>query len=481
MPELAGVMAGLTCLGVAENDHLGIRIFADGGVAMAQEASIFERCKQEAERLGLHLSKPPTCLSLTDLADFKEPASLSFQGSLAQLEVFYFGLPKTLRAAKLQVERAKNKDSAALSIELRFASDEEGDWIGPLYISLCDPCSTTPACVYKPPNHHGKASVYEQAAPCEAKDPNCSPSLFRLGLARTQYSLPLNVSLSSIKLQLGEWPSLSREWLLEARIKPLDHSAANLKFNHRSARSMPNAPGTITFASPQGGLFSASPQTFKAYSHDSATRVSPPQVHPPLALPSERGYVAVSLGNSHWRKYGVRELCNLFTNYGNIEMAISCNGGENLLLCYYSKLGAEFAVSCLNGACLAGDCLSTATISLDHLQSYLADRNFTYFAPRKRFSSKGSGLPNRVNPLSRTLHVTYHHDRDDRQLSDHEIGLVMTQLGEVLRIKRESAPKKRNMWFVEFTDVETAVRVLMKYHNKLVLAGTLRISFTKTL
>jgi RNA recognition motif-containing protein len=182
-----------------------------------------------------------------------------------------------------------------------------------------------------------------------------------------------------------------------------------------------------------------------------------------------------------WRSHGAKELCNLFTNYGNIQLAICSSDGNGFFLCYHSRYGADLAISCLDGANLDGDAITVKSISTAFLQSYLASNKYTYFAPRKRFSSKGPGLPNRVNPLSRTLHVTHHHDRDERLVSEDDIYRSLSQFGAVARVKRENATRKRNMWFVEFVDQAAAVKVLMKLHNKLFMGGTLRISFTKTL
>ena len=152
-----------------------------------------------------------------------------------------------------------------------------------------------------------------------------------------------------------------------------------------------------------------------------------------------------------------------------------------MFLSYLSKQGVDYALQCLNGTKLDGDVLSLEPVSSSYLRDLLASCEYSSFAPRKRFSSKGPGLPNRVNPISRTLHVTYHHDRADRQLADDTILHSLESFGEIVRIKREVAPKKRNMWFVEFLNEASAIKAVMKQHNKLYMGGTLRISFTKTI
>lgn len=182
-----------------------------------------------------------------------------------------------------------------------------------------------------------------------------------------------------------------------------------------------------------------------------------------------------------WRNIGRKELSNLFTNYGNIENAISLADGQEGYLCYCSRVGVENAIMCLDGLLIDGSEVRLTPISQCELQDILSKYEHISFVPRKRFSSQGSGLPNKVNQVSRTLHVTFHHNSEDRLLSDSEILIAMSQNGQPMRVKRESSKKKRNMWFVEFVDVSTALYVLMNQHNQPFQGGTLRISFTKTL
>jgi hypothetical protein len=194
-----------------------------------------------------------------------------------------------------------------------------------------------------------------------------------------------------------------------------------------------------------------------------------------------RSQFIIMVSGTDWQKHGAKELCNLFTNYGNIELAICLADGSGMFLSYLSKQGVDYALQCLNGTKLDDEVLSLEPVSSSYLQDLLASCEYSRFTPRKRFSSKGPGLPKRVNPISRTLHVTFHHDRADRQLADDIILHSLESFGEIIRIKREVAPKKRNMWFVEFLNEASAIKAVMKQHNKLYMGGTLRISFTKTI
>lgn len=479
MPELESMMTSLYRNRETENTDFGIQILFDSSIESDQEERILECCKQSAKSLGISLSRPSSSLSFTIL---KEETNVSFHGSLPQLKEFYFCLPKTLKAKKIQFDRSTCKISRNPAIKFRYCDKEGGDWIGPLFISLWNSNSSTRLlnleALNTEPTCESKSSVYL------LKEQNCSSSLFKLGFARTHYSLPpLNGSFSSIQNALTQQKLLSKDWLVEAKDRSYDHTITNLKFNHPSIISTQmtnNQDGDVSLV--ERCMETSSPIiTFNSGSLNGSCDQSPSQSSIPLNISPERGIVVVTMRSENWCMYGAKELCNLFTNYGNIEFAISCKDGDGLFLCYYSKLGAEFAVSCLNDASLAGDRISVNQITLTMLQGYIASRTYTFFSPRKRFSSRGPGLPNKVNPLSRTLHITYHHDRDEGQLSEADICQALRHDGLIVRIKRENAPKKRNMWFVEFSDVETAMKVLMKQHNKLFMGGTLRISFTKTL
>lgn len=314
------------------------------------------------------------------------------------------------------------------------------------------------------------------------KESTSLSGLFRVGAARTQYNLPLlNCSFSSIHNNIVEQPRISKEWQLSAKGRPFDHSIHNLRFNRCPPSVIMDIP--VAMAPPE--ILMNRTSTISPGISNSLSAMSPVKQAQVSSLPfdnsQERGIISVSIGNTAWKSFGVKELCNLFTNYGNIELAITSADSQGFFLVYFSRVGANFAISCLNGAIMAGSALKVAAVDSDFLSRYLARHQCTCFSPRKRFSSKGPGLPNRVNPLSRTLHVTYHHDRDDRQLSEADLCQSLSHYGTITRIKRENTAKKRNMWFVEFSDQESAIKVLMKQHNKLLMGGTLRISFTKTI
>lgn len=196
---------------------------------------------------------------------------------------------------------------------------------------------------------------------------------------------------------------------------------------------------------------------------------------------SKYGKCAVRVQGLDWRRIGRKELCNLFTNYGNIENALCLADGQEGYLCYCATAGVDNAIMCLDGLVVDGSEVILTPVSQGEMQDCISKFEHISFVPRKRFSSQGSGLPNKVNRVSRTLHVTFHHNSEDRLLSDSEILIAMSQNGQPMRVKRESSKKKRNMWFVEFLDVSTALYVLMNQHNQPFQGGTLRISFTKTL
>lgn len=409
----------------------------------------------------------------------REDTLMIIHGTLKQLETFYNWLPAVLQAVNSRFERrlVKSKDSSCVKIS--FAIGQDGPWIGPLIISIKRPASSSKNTINSPQltsccKCHDQIESHNSLSR-ESQQTN----IFSLG--RSKFNLPyLKESLASIHINLQEKKALKREWQDNLRSTPLNHSASNLQFKFGLIVPFQDRPFETLFSGTNIKT-NLQPETLPPQRlgvEPSTDQASEQPIKD--RLPAISNFIVKVEGVS-WQKHGIKELCNLFTNYGNVDVAICGDNGTDLFLSYYSRQGAEHAVSCLQGADIDGDKLSLLLISKAFLQSYLALQNYSSFTPRKRFSSKGPGLPNRVNPLSRTLHVTYHHDREDRLLTEDAILEVLSQHGTVVRIKRESASKKKNMWFVEYIDQKAATRVIMKQHNKVILGGTLRISFTKTI
>lgn len=181
-------------------------------------------------------------------------------------------------------------------------------------------------------------------------------------------------------------------------------------------------------------------------------------------------------------KWSVRELSNLFTNFGNIERVIYSTQTRTCLFVYHSQNGVLNALNCLSG--LNSNYLELDLLpnpSVEKLATSLAKEEVAEFIPRKRFISSETGLPHIVNPVSKTLHVTFYSEVPKPSLSDLQLIQVFSQVVAPVRLKRESGRRKKNMWFVEFENSEQALKVLMQFHNREVSGGAIRLSFTKNL
>lgn len=188
------------------------------------------------------------------------------------------------------------------------------------------------------------------------------------------------------------------------------------------------------------------------------------------------------LQNAQFEKWSVRELSNLFTNFGNIDRVVYNIKSNGCLFVYGCPVGVQNAVNCLAGLSLLG--LEIRLVP--HPSDELLDNCFTgdeiaEFIPRKRFITSESGLPNIVNPVSKTLHVTFYSEESKSSLSDLQLIQIFSQIAPPVRLKRESGRRKKNMWFVEFDTSEQALKVLMQNHNRDVSGGAIRLSFTKNL
>lgn len=178
---------------------------------------------------------------------------------------------------------------------------------------------------------------------------------------------------------------------------------------------------------------------------------------------------------------GPKEIANLFSNYGNIEQVLTSRHQNVCIMVYSSIEGAASSKKNLEGLLVQGG----KTLRIEHMaeQTLLAQvgKNFSKFIPRKRFSSKGSGLPNRVNPPSRTLHATFHGDHGETVPSEDQVFEFFSKIEAPQRIKRDSSARAPAMWFVEYASISTAVNMIMQMHNRPVEGGSYRLSFTKTI
>lgn len=188
------------------------------------------------------------------------------------------------------------------------------------------------------------------------------------------------------------------------------------------------------------------------------------------------------LQNAQFQKWSVRELSNLFTNYGNIDKVVYQISSDACLFVYGSPVGVQNAVDCLTAVDLLGVEIRLAPRPSDELlEMCFKGDEIAEFIPRKRFITSESGLPNIVNPVSKTLHVTFYSEESKSSLSDLQLIQIFSQIAPPVRLKRESGRRKKNMWFVEFETSEQALKILMQNHNRDISSGAIRLSFTKNL
>ena len=478
MPELASILSNLARVKIIEEKEFGIKLELENTNGSASQDWIAQRCLKAARELNLSMRSPSKSLSLSNVG---ESTAIYLQGPIGQLENFYNGIPRMLNTTSASFERLSDETQSAPVLKFSFKSSSQDARTGSLLISLMN------ASAFKKGAFSSLLTTVGERSSENFKTLNSlglsekpSPNILQQG--KPNYNLPhLNASLASIHQTILEKRLRTKEWQNSFRSDAFDHSSYNLRFNYSSNYLMQDNINQRPETSPSSTHHLSASASHHRFLSTVSSGDSPLSGASPLDQLMSRGQHIVSVEGIDWRQVGSKDLCNLFTNYGNIELAICCSSGDGFYLCYFSRQGVEFAVSCLNGMNLEGDIVSVKSISKAFLQSQLLSKKYSYFAPRKRFSSKGPGLPNKVNPISRTLHVTYHHDRDDRLLPEDSLLQAMSHFGEIVRIKRETSAKKRNMWFVEFVDEAGAIRVVMRQHNRLFAGGTLRISFTKTI
>lgn len=182
--------------------------------------------------------------------------------------------------------------------------------------------------------------------------------------------------------------------------------------------------------------------------------------------------------------YPIKEVCNLFNHYGDIEKAFySENSNSCLYFRYSSPEGAHYTVVQLKNLRLRGMEPKFEMLSAVEFDARVLSLQAKGFTPRKRFSAKaGATIPNSINPVSKTLHISFYREGEFSAIEEETLRKQIEKVGvDIVRLKRENKKSNLNMWFLECKSVEDASRVLLKQHNKFFLGGSLRVSFTRNL
>lgn len=176
----------------------------------------------------------------------------------------------------------------------------------------------------------------------------------------------------------------------------------------------------------------------------------------------------------------IQNLCNLCSNYGNVEAGLMNIEKKYSLIKFTSHEGALLAKKHLNKFSLGGTKLSVILSSQEldlkgqnspHCQIYVPNVSC------RRFKHE---IPAHANPISRTLHVCIFFNHKRRMVRDGEVLQLISEHCSPIRIQRDSNKDNLNMWFVEFFGIAQATQVLMRCHDLAFEDGNLRISFTKT-
>ena len=182
--------------------------------------------------------------------------------------------------------------------------------------------------------------------------------------------------------------------------------------------------------------------------------------------------------------YPIKEVCNLFNHYGDIEKAFYTDSSTgSLYFRYSSPEGAQNTVSQLKNLRLKGMEPRFEMLTAKDFDEAVLAVQAKGFTPRKRFSAKaGATVPNTINPISKTVHISFYREGEYSPIDEEVLRRQIEKTGvEITRLKRENKKSNLNMWFLECRSVEEASKVLLKQHNKFFLGGSLRVSFTRNL
>ena len=179
-------------------------------------------------------------------------------------------------------------------------------------------------------------------------------------------------------------------------------------------------------------------------------------------------------------KVSIRDLCNLFSNYGNLEIGFLQTDKQFALIKYSSLAGSALGMKHLNRLMLHGKKLSIFYSHFCDIEETRYMNMKEFFVPDSSCRRFRSGVPAQANPVSRTLHICVFFTHKRRLVRDAEVLECIARVAAPIRIQRDTNKDNINMWFMEFADTQSALEVLMKCHDEHFEDGNLRISFTKT-
>ena len=246
------------------------------------------------------------------------------------------------------------------------------------------------------------------------------------------------------------------------QVKKFDHDISNIRFNIRR---------------PESPKINKPPQTDGPKPKDPKTKTN--EVQSPNRKTSKSSTVLYVKGVNP-EKVSVQELCNLFSNYGNVEMGVMHKDKDFALIKYTTVQGAEMGLEQLDKVRILGFRMSIFFSKYEKIMEKRYLNNKEYYIPDPNHRRFKKDVPTQVNPISRTLHLCVFQSNPRKIISDKNILNFVSNYAECSRIRRDINTTQKNMWFAEFKSRASAIYVLMKLHDAYYEDGNVRVSFTRT-
>lgn len=176
----------------------------------------------------------------------------------------------------------------------------------------------------------------------------------------------------------------------------------------------------------------------------------------------------------------IRELCSLFSNFGNIELGFMHFERQFALIKFTTVQGAELGLKYLRKLPFFDSKLNISFSHFNDLEEKWFNNQKEYFFPDANCRRFKKHVPTLPNAVSRTLHVCVFFWGRRRFVHESEMLQLVLPYAEPFRVQRDENKDNQNMWFMEFSTMKEALLVLMKCHDLNFEDGNIRISFTKS-
>lgn len=237
----------------------------------------------------------------------------------------------------------------------------------------------------------------------------------------------------------------------------LDHSSTNIRFNK--------------LLSPLHLSSHASNIINKNYKN---TIPSPHQIF--IKQPSSVLYVKGIDPSIHSPK----EITNLFSCYGNVDICIVHNAKCFALVKLSSVEGASLALFHLNKLKLCGSRLKIFYSKFLDIHEKRFVNTKSFYQPPADYHRFSQDSCIEANPVGRTLQVrilTNKHINYSGGVTDHQIHQIIDEVVQCLRIYSYRDTDNSNSWIIEFATQSAALHALMSLHDTNTAFGKLKISF----